>query len=344
MNWISTFFHAGIWRHMAGAIVFLAITLVVWFLTMRWARRVRHQVDALIALARQPVANSLDAIDRAGELDSARRRLTALRMVTNATRYILGAAVLVSLLQLFNIPLDGLLLPAGFLGAALGLGAQSLIKDFVSGLFVVFEGQYAVGDTVTLNDKTGVVDEIGLRVTRIRDESGTLLYFPNGAINTVAKFPRRETELILSIPLAAGINAEAAAALAQTTITDFGTHFDAVKGSIRRADAPGSEITEQAPSDRPIQVEPQAADIREELAFEDTLVDIPVAPPTPATETLVPGASTKVRTLVFAVPLRPSRVALAREKLPPRITAALDAAGYKLRPGAEVGSFIAPPK
>jgi small-conductance mechanosensitive channel len=311
---LTPFFQTELWRQMAGAVVFLSVAFFVWYATMRWARQVRAQIEALVTLSRSSNNGTTDPATeatRASELDSARRRLTALRMITNAARYVLGAAVLLSLLRVINVPLDGLLLPAGFLGAALGLGAQSLVRDFVSGLFVVFEGQFAVGDTVTINDKTGVVDEIGLRVTRIRDESGTLFYFPNGAMTSVAKFPRRDTELIISIPLAEGTDAEAAATLAHATIVDFGEHFNATQGPIRRAEQTDGEASPTPPDDT-------------------------ATPPTGVPPTGAP-------TLVFAVPLKPTRLAVAREKLPPRLTAALDAAGHKLRPGAEVGSFIAPP-
>ena len=74
---------------------------------------------------------------------------------------------------------------AGILGAGLGFGAQSLVKDLISGLFIVFEDQYGVGDSVDLGQAEGVVESVGLRVTQVRDLEGTLWFVRNGEIMRV---------------------------------------------------------------------------------------------------------------------------------------------------------------
>ena len=74
---------------------------------------------------------------------------------------------------------------AGILGAGLGFGAQSLVKDLISGLFIVFEDQYGVGDFVDLGQAEGVVESVGLRVTQVRDLEGTLWFVRNGEIMRV---------------------------------------------------------------------------------------------------------------------------------------------------------------
>lgn len=85
-----------------------------------------------------------------------------------------------------------LLASAGVAGLAIGFGAQSFIKDVVSGFFILFEGQYAVGDFVSIKagpyDASGVVEEFGLRMTMLRDIDGNLHYVPNGSIMGVDKF------------------------------------------------------------------------------------------------------------------------------------------------------------
>lgn len=85
-----------------------------------------------------------------------------------------------------------LLASAGIAGLAVGFGAQSLIKDIVSGFFILFEGQYAVGDFVNIKagpyDATGVIDEFGLRMTTVRDIDGNLHFVPNGNIVGVDKY------------------------------------------------------------------------------------------------------------------------------------------------------------
>jgi small conductance mechanosensitive channel len=84
-----------------------------------------------------------------------------------------------------GVDLAPLLAGAGIAGIAIGFGAQSLVKDFLSGLFILLEDQYGVGDTVTLTDTTGVVEDVTLRVTRLRSVDGTVWFVPNGEIRKV---------------------------------------------------------------------------------------------------------------------------------------------------------------
>ena len=84
-----------------------------------------------------------------------------------------------------GVNLGPFLAGASIVGVALGLGAQSLVKDFLSGFFILVEDQYAVGDVITIADQTGTVEEIDLRTTRIRAVDGTVWFVPNGEIRTV---------------------------------------------------------------------------------------------------------------------------------------------------------------
>jgi small-conductance mechanosensitive channel len=82
----------------------------------------------------------------------------------------------------FGFDLGPLIASAGVVGVALGLGAQTLVRDVLSGIFMLIEDQYGVGDTVDVLDVKGVVEKVGLRVTTVRDTSGTLWYLRNGEI------------------------------------------------------------------------------------------------------------------------------------------------------------------
>jgi small conductance mechanosensitive channel len=77
-------------------------------------------------------------------------------------------------------------------GAAIGFGAQTLVKDLISGLFIVFEDQYGVGDRVQLDGVTGVVERVGLRVTEVRDEDSVLWFIRNGEILKVGNFSQEK--------------------------------------------------------------------------------------------------------------------------------------------------------
>ena len=82
----------------------------------------------------------------------------------------------------FGFDLGPLIASAGIVGVALGLGAQTLVRDILSGIFMLIEDQYGVGDTVEVLDIEGVVEKVGLRVTTVRDGQGTLWYLRNGEI------------------------------------------------------------------------------------------------------------------------------------------------------------------
>lgn len=82
----------------------------------------------------------------------------------------------------FGFDLGPLIASAGIVGVALGLGAQTLVRDILSGIFMLIEDQYGVGDKVDVLEVQGIVEKVGLRVTTVRDSSGTLWYLRNGEI------------------------------------------------------------------------------------------------------------------------------------------------------------------
>jgi small-conductance mechanosensitive channel len=96
-----------------------------------------------------------------------------------ATTWIVATAMA---LGEFGFDLGPLIASAGIVGVALGLGAQTLVRDILSGIFMLIEDQYGVGDTVSVLEVEGVVEKVGLRVTTIRDGQGTLWYLRNGEI------------------------------------------------------------------------------------------------------------------------------------------------------------------
>ncbi len=91
---------------------------------------------------------------------------------------------------------------AGLGGAAIGLGAKDLIKDVISGFFILFEDQFSVGDYITVEDKSGIVDTIELRVTKLRDFNGDLHIIPNGLINKVTNHAKNDIRFKIEINIA----------------------------------------------------------------------------------------------------------------------------------------------
>ncbi len=99
-------------------------------------------------------------------------------------------------------PVGPLIASAGIAGVALGFGAQSLVKDFLSGIFMIFEDQYGVGDVVDLGEAVGTIEAVGLRVTRLRDVQGTVWYVRNGEILRVGNQSQNWARTVLDIPVA----------------------------------------------------------------------------------------------------------------------------------------------
>lgn len=105
----------------------------------------------------------------------------------------------VMVLSILGLPIAPLLTVAGVLGVALGFGAQSLVKDFVSGIFMLLEDQYGVGDTIDVGAASGTVEAVGLRVTQLRDSSGTVWYVRNGEITRVGNHSQQWSKAVLDV-------------------------------------------------------------------------------------------------------------------------------------------------
>lgn len=113
--------------------------------------------------------------------------------------FIAGVTILTSVLQIFDI--KTVLTAAGIGGIALGLGAQSIIRDVINGSFILLENQFVVGDIVTINGLTGTVEEMELRVTKIRNFNGEVYIIPNGDIKTVTNHTKRDRIAIVDVKI-----------------------------------------------------------------------------------------------------------------------------------------------
>lgn len=115
--------------------------------------------------------------------DMEKRQKTLSALFVSIWRIAIIIFVVVSVLtQVFRLDLAPLFASAGIIGVALGFGAQSLIKDFLSGIFIIAENQYRVGDIIAIEGASGTVERIGTRSTVLRDADGNVHYFPNGMV------------------------------------------------------------------------------------------------------------------------------------------------------------------
>jgi small-conductance mechanosensitive channel len=134
--------------------------------------------------------------------DSRMARVGALQSVLRSTvGFVLGFVVGIMVLQAAGLNIVPLLTTASVAGLAIGFGAQKLVKDVISGFFILVEDQYGVGDYVTIGPASGVVEDLGMRTTRIRDAAGKLFIIANGDINQVFNHSRGALRAWIDVPL-----------------------------------------------------------------------------------------------------------------------------------------------
>jgi moderate conductance mechanosensitive channel len=152
-------------------------------------------------------------------------RLETLRGILVSTlRVFIVMAALISLLSEFGVNVTTLLAGVSILGLAVSFGAQSLVKDVITGFFILLEDQYGVGDVVRVNGKDGLsggVEAVSLRTTVLRDLEGTAHVIPNGEIRTVSVLSKDWARAVSDVEVAQDVPLDVALELVQKTATDF---------------------------------------------------------------------------------------------------------------------------
>ncbi len=177
------------WNQATHTLVRIALIVVVAWIVMALLQRT-------IRLFRQRIAARLDdreAVKRAETLGRVFRYVVAV-----VVSLVAGMLVLSEL----GISLAPILGAAGVAGVAIGFGAQSLVKDFFSGFFILFEDQIRTGDVVKIAGHAGLVEEITLRHTRLRDYDGNVHYVPNGMVDSVVNMSRGFAQAVMDIGVA----------------------------------------------------------------------------------------------------------------------------------------------
>ncbi len=145
---------------------------------------------------RHAVSDGDDSITSEAE----RRAETLSSVLNNAARVAVLGFLLLMVLQEFGVNIAPLIAGAGIAGVALGFGAQSLVKDVISGFFLLMEDQFGVGDLVSIEDKhVGTVERMTLRVTQLRDAEGRVHFIPNGSISRVVVLSRDFSKALVDV-------------------------------------------------------------------------------------------------------------------------------------------------
>jgi len=127
------------------------------------------------------------------------RSRTVVSLLMNLTHWVFGFILIVTVLRELGVDVRALLVSAGVVGVAIGLGAQSLVKDIITGFFILFEGLIAVGDTVEAGNFRGTIEAIGLRVTKLRLLDGALRVIPNGELTTFTNFSAGWARVVVDV-------------------------------------------------------------------------------------------------------------------------------------------------
>jgi small-conductance mechanosensitive channel len=171
----------------------IVVVLLVIFV---FQRIVLFFVKKMRARADQQVGN----FHRAGQLRT-------MASILRATSYgVLGFIAFLQLLNIFDIPYQPILASAGIVGVGIGLGAQSIFKDMLNGIFILVEDQYNVGEVVNIAGLKGTVEDLSLRRTSLRDADGTLYIIPNSQIATVSNLSRDFSIATLNVSVDASAN------------------------------------------------------------------------------------------------------------------------------------------
>jgi small-conductance mechanosensitive channel len=176
----------------------LGALLLARFVT--WSgRRITERIDA--------ASTEGDALVRS---EAAKHRQAVAQVLTWVAIALVWSITVVLILDRLGVPVASLVAPAAVLGAALGFGAQQVVRDLIAGFFIIVERQYGFGDVVHISavgfveGATGTIEEVALRTTRLRRSDGAVVVVPNGLIVQMTNLSREWARAVVDVPLPAG--------------------------------------------------------------------------------------------------------------------------------------------
>lgn len=184
------------------------VLILLGAVVLRWIvhRAIRTVVDNAVERADKHERSSIERVLHAATGSNQERRrqraLTLGSILRSLATFSIAAIALLTVMAELGLPLAPLLTSAGIGGIALGFGAQALVKDFLSGIFMIIEDQYGVGDVIDTGEATGTVEEVTLRVTRLRDASGVVWFIRNGEIVRIGNKSQGWALASIDIPVA----------------------------------------------------------------------------------------------------------------------------------------------
>ena len=244
------------WETLTGGAIAIGISLVAiviaWLilrLIIVWVTRgIERGADLTDRqkrkLERYGKATPTIADEQERRLDKERRhkRATTIRTVLTSLVSVLAITTfLFVVLSVLGVPVAALLASAGVLSVAVGFGAQSLVKDLISGAFMLMEDQYGVGDIIDVGEAIGTVEEVGLRCVRLRALDGTVWYVPNGQIIRVGNMTRTWSRVLVEQRFAFDTDLDAARQAMLDAVTEARKDPDIDAAILGEPEVPGIE-------------------------------------------------------------------------------------------------------
>ena len=186
------------------------VLIVIGAFVLRWLvhRAIRTVVANALARSDEHERTTVERIVGTSLERRKQRALTMGSLLRSTATFIIATIAILTVMAEIGLPLAPLLTSAGSGGIALGFGAQSLVKDFLSGIMMIVEDQYGVGDVIDTGETMGTVEEVSLRVTRLRDYSGVVWFIRNGEILRVGNRSQGWAMAVIDIPVAYGESPE----------------------------------------------------------------------------------------------------------------------------------------
>ncbi|WP_145468343.1 mechanosensitive ion channel family protein [Staphylococcus pettenkoferi] len=179
------------YQHFTSKAIMVIVYLIVAWIVIRILNKIIQQFFKL---------------QNRGNKGNKKRSKTLISLVQNIVSYVVWFIVITTILKKFGISVEGIIASAGVVGLAVGFGAQTVVKDIITGFFIIFENQFDVGDYVKINSggttvAEGTVKSIGLRSTRINTISGELTVLPNGSMGEITNYSVTNGTSIIDIPV-----------------------------------------------------------------------------------------------------------------------------------------------
>ncbi|MGG2113650.1 mechanosensitive ion channel family protein [Lysinibacillus sp. UBA6686] len=220
------------WEQAVDATIDIMIILIVSWIAVRLGKKFIKKV--FLIRIRSPLNHS------------ERRQRTISRLLQSIISYAVYFSAIIAILSRLDIKIAGLLAGAGIVGLAIGFGAQSLVKDVITGFFIIFEDQFGVGDYIKINGAEGTVVEIGLRTTKINGGTGEQFIIPNGSIGEVVNYSVNNSKIFIDLQMTSDADFERAESIIKKyleSLPDVHKELVTVPAFLGVQNVKGTEVT-----------------------------------------------------------------------------------------------------